>query len=109
MPIPTLNALIAKLIHVSRDTGRDWHTGQEFPLRQSQDIVDMIRESAAAAQLARALLVQSERDREGLHASLIAMRLAASLPGVADEYDFSEAIAIVTSALATRSRGDEHG
>jgi len=64
-----LNALIAKLVHMSRDVGRDWHTGQEFPLRASQDVVDAIRESAVAARLARSLLdhiATLESDREAL-------------------------------------------
>jgi hypothetical protein len=43
--------------------------------------------------------------REALQTSLVAMKLASALPGVADEYDFGPAIYEATAALSTSNGG----
>lgn len=49
-----------------------------------------------------AALNAGHRQRVALQTALVAMTLATALPGVADEYDFSDAIEAVTDALNTK-------
>jgi hypothetical protein len=58
--------------------------------------------------LIRAKAAEAERDalRAALQTSLVAMKLAAALPGVSDEYDFAPAIEYAARTLSGKGDGE---
>lgn len=94
--------------------GDDKLERREIPLEDRANEVDGIeaRDCTIAIQdeqIAR-LRGREEEYRKALETALVAMKLAAALPGVADEYDFAPAIEAAASAISpTKQKGDQDG
>ncbi|HEV7251462.1 MAG TPA: hypothetical protein VGN93_31175 [Shinella sp.] len=65
-----------------------------------------VRREAMRAALATAFQHAQPELRRALQTALVAMKLASALPGVSDEYDFSDAIRAVEDALFTKGQTD---
>lgn len=68
--------------------------------QENQDLIDKLEAAETALAAERA---ESEQLQATIRKAHVAMTLACALPGVASEYDFSEAIASTEAALARRA------
>ena len=112
-----IDDLIERLLDAQQDINL---SANETMNQQLCDASALIDEVEKMLRLVRDLPPATQADttvRDGISAALIAMKLAASLPGVSKEYDFADAIAATEAAWlkvkdgnhppAPRAEGDE--